>query len=55
MKQLADRIVKKEGEANKYATVAFPRFIYKIAAQNSWRKMIKANGGKKKDLAKRLD
>lgn len=55
MKKFADRIVKKEGEVNKYATVAFPRFIYKIAAQNSWRKMIKANGGKKKDLSRRLD
>lgn len=55
MKKFADRIVKKEGEVNKYATVAFPRFIYKIAAQNSWRKMIKANGGKTKDLSKRLD
>ena len=55
MKKFADHIVKKEGEVNKYATVAFPRFIYKIAAQNSWRKMIKANGGKKKDLSRRLD
>lgn len=55
MKKFADRIVKKEGETNKYATVAFPRFIYKIAAQSSWRKMIKANGGKTKDLSKRLD
>lgn len=55
MKKFADRIVKKEGEVNKYTTVAFPRFIYKIAAQNSWRKMIKANGGKTKDLNKRLD
>lgn len=55
MKKFAERIVKKEGEVNKYATVAFPRFIYKIAAQNSWRKMIKANGGTKKDLSRRLD
>jgi len=55
MKKFAERIVKKEGETNKYATVAFPRFIYKIAAQNSWRKMIKKNGGTKKDLARRLD
>lgn len=55
MKKFAERIVKKEGEVNKYATVAFPRFIYKIAAQNSWRKMIKKNGGKKKDLSRRLD
>jgi len=55
MKKFAERIVKKEAEVNKYATVAFPRFIYKIAAQHSWRTMIKSNGGKKKDLSKRLD
>lgn len=55
MKKFADRIVKKEGEVNKYATVAFPRFVYKFAAQRSWRKMIKKNGGNKKDLARRLD
>lgn len=55
MKKFADRIVKKEGENNKYATVAFPRFVYKFAAQQSWRTMIKKNGGSKKDLARRLD
>ncbi len=55
MKCFAERIVNKEGEVNKYATVAFPRFVYKICAQHSWRKMIKLNGGKKKDLARRLD
>lgn len=55
MKKFAERIVKKEAEVNKYATVAFPRFVYKIAAQHSWRTMIKSNGGKKKDLSRRLD
>lgn len=55
IKKFADRIVKKEGEVNKYATVSFPRFVYKLCAQHSWRKMIKKNGGTKKDLAKRLD
>lgn len=55
MKSFAERIVKKEGEVNKYATVAFPRFVYKFCAQHSWRKMIKKNGGTKKDLARRLD
>lgn len=55
MKKFASRIVNKESEENKYATVAFPRFVYKLAAQNSWRSMIKRNGGSKKDLARRLD
>lgn len=55
MKGFASRIIKKEGEVNKYATVAFPRVIYKLCAQHSWRQMMKANGGRKKDLARRLD
>ena len=55
MRDFAERIVKKEGEATRYATVAFPRFVYKLCAQHSWRTMIKKNGGKAKDLSKRLD
>lgn len=55
MKNFADTILKKECDMNKYATVAFPRFVYKLAAQHSWRTMIKSNGGKKKDLSRRLD
>lgn len=55
MKSFAERIMKKEGDLNKYATVAFPRFVYKLCAQYSWRQMIRANGGKIKDLSRRLD
>ncbi len=38
---------------NQYVSVAFPRFLYKLAAQMGWRQMMKANGGKARDLGRR--
>lgn len=51
---LADGILKKKKQENSYVSVAFPRFLYKLGAQMGWRQMIKANGGKKKDLNRRI-
>lgn len=47
---LAADIAEKKTRINQYTTVAFPRFMYKISAQTQWRQMIRANGGKAKDL-----
>ena len=47
---LSEVILKKEAQDNKYVSVAFPRFLYKLGAQIGWRQMIKANGGKTRDL-----
>lgn len=52
--ELSDVILKKQAQNNIYVSVAFPRFLYKMGAQLGWRQMIKANGGKAKDLRKRL-
>lgn len=49
---LSDIILKKNVQDNVYVSVAFPRFLYKMGAQIGWRQMIKANGGKRKDLGK---
>ncbi len=49
---LSDSILKKKIQENTYVSVAFPRFLYKIGAQMGWHQMIKANGGKSKDLGK---
>lgn len=54
LRMLADRILQQEVQENDYVSVAFPRFLYKMAAQMGWRQMIKANGGKAKDLGKQL-
>ncbi len=53
--ELSDLILKKEVRENNYVSVAFPRFLYKMGAQMGWRQMIKANGGKIKDLGKTLE
>ena len=45
-------ILKKQVRENIYVSVAFPRFLYKMGTQTGWRQMIKANGGKVKDLKK---
>lgn len=53
---LADKILQCEAQANceaqenQYVSVAFPRFLYKMAAQMGWRRTIRANGGKAGDL-----
>lgn len=49
---LADKMLQYEIQENKYVSVAFPRFLYKMAAQMGWRQMIRSNGGKMKDLGK---
>lgn len=36
-----------------FVTLDFPRAIYKLAAHKGWKKSIKANGGKVRDLKKR--
>lgn len=48
----SDIILQKKVQENSYVSVAFPRFLYKMSAQMGWRQMIKANGGKSKDLGK---
>lgn len=50
--ELAESILKGDARENYYVSVAFPRFLYKMGAQMGWRQMIKANGGKTKDLRK---
>lgn len=53
--KLSDAILKKEVQENQYVSIGLPRFLYKIAAQMNWRKKIRANGGKAKDLGKTLE
>lgn len=50
---MADKIIQRETQQNSYVSIAFPRFLYKMAAQIGWRQQIKANGGKIKDLGNR--
>ena len=50
--ELAAAVLKTKVLENNYVSIAYPRFLYKIGAQMSWRRMIKANGGKVKDLKK---
>lgn len=52
LRSLSDMVLRKEVQNNKYVSVAFPRFLYKMCAQIAWRQMIKANGGKIRDLGK---
>jgi len=53
-KELAEKIEAKSSSENKYISIKLPRFLYKILADMGWRKTIKANGGKTKDLSRRL-
>lgn len=51
--ELAEKILKCGTQENHYVSVAFPRFLYKLGAQMGWRQLIRANGGKVKDLGRR--
>ena len=50
---MADKIIQHKTQENNYITLSFPRFLYKMAAQMGWRQLIRANGGKIRDLGNR--
>ncbi|MDE5824646.1 MAG: NAD(P)H-dependent oxidoreductase [Lachnospiraceae bacterium] len=52
---MTDKIIQRETQKNNYVSIAFPRFLYKMAAQMGWRQEIKANGGKTKELGNQLE
>ena len=52
LETFSEIILSKAVHENYYVSVAFPRFLYRMGAQIGWRQMIKANGGKTKDLGK---
>ena len=51
---LIDAVLSKSSKENIYTSLSFPRFLYKFMGEISWKSSIKANGGKVKDLDKRL-
>lgn len=53
LRVLAEHIMQEKEMGERYVSVAFPRFLYRWAAQLGWRQMIKKNGGKISDLGKR--
>ncbi|MCI8559447.1 MAG: hypothetical protein HFI19_17160 [Lachnospiraceae bacterium] len=55
LRALADSILQNEAQKNHYVSIAFPRFLYKLAAQMGWRQMVKQNGGRARDLGKRWE
>lgn len=52
-RQLANNILNGISEENIFISPSIPRFLYKLAAEMGWRKSIKANGLKIKDLSAR--
>ena len=51
---LRDHIENRTAAENLYVSVDFPRWLYKLAAETGWKQQIKKNGGKPKDLDRRL-
>lgn len=52
LQALANTLLEKKAQENQYVSIAFPRFLYKMAAQTGWRQTLKKNGGKRGDLGK---
>lgn len=55
LRELAGNIESGSGQENRYTTVGIPRLMYRLAGEMGWRKQIKDNGGRAKDLDKRID
>lgn len=51
--KLADTIYECRSEDTIYCEPNFPRFLYKLAAEIGWRRSLKANGLKSRDLKRR--
>ena len=51
---LADAASAHATAENLYISVNLPRFLYRAMAEMSWRREIKASGGKRRDLERRL-
>lgn len=52
LQNMSKSILQLKTQDNQFVTVAFSRFLYKMAAQIGWRRLIRSNGGKFKDLNK---
>ena len=50
--EIAEAILLREGQENRCVSFGCPRWMYKMIAQMGWRRTIKANGGRTKDLGK---
>jgi multimeric flavodoxin WrbA len=50
-RELANNILNGTSQENIFISPNFPRILYKLAAEMEWRKAIKANGLKRKDLS----
>lgn len=51
--KVMSNILSQSSEDDIYITADFPRILYKLAAESGWRKNIKANGLKRRDLSLR--
>lgn len=51
---LLENAVKGENNQDIFTTIKFPRIAYLFAGQGMWRKTVKANGLKTKDLSRRI-
>jgi multimeric flavodoxin WrbA len=50
-----DAILSQSSKENIYTSLTFPRFLYKFMSEIGWKSLIKKNGGKIKDLKKKLE
>jgi hypothetical protein len=50
----SEAILSNTPQDNLYISIGLPKLLYKLAAESGWRRMIRSNGGSKKDLSKRL-
>jgi len=50
----AETIASQSSGENIYASITIPRFLYKYIVERGWRKRLKANGGRAKDINRKV-
>lgn len=54
LQKLKDNAEQSLDAENTFVELKFPKFLYRLAGEGNWKQVIKQNGGKTKDLNKRI-
>lgn len=54
LKELRENAWQGKTAENIFVGLKFPRFLYRLAGESNWKKVIKENGGKAKDLGRKI-
>ena len=54
LENLSNAVLNQTTTDDRFENLNYPRFLYKLGATGRWKKLIRKNGGKVKDLGRKL-